>query len=82
MRDAFLGGLLLSLSLEQEFVDPAAAEGLCEIIKWAVLGPAVMATALLFSADRKTLNIRSAQQIWINLELPQKRRLALPKRER
>lgn len=82
MRDAFLGSLLLRLGFEQEFVDPAAAQGLREIIKGAVPGPAVVATALLFSADRKALDIRSAQQIGINLELAQKRRLALPKRER
>lgn len=82
MRDTFLSGLLLNLGLEQEFVNPAAAEGLREIIKRAVFGSAVTATALLFSADRKTLDIRSAQQIGINLELRHKRGLALPKRER
>ncbi len=70
MPDAFLGGLLLSLGLEQEFVDPASAEGLREIIKGAVLGPAMVATALLLSADRKALDIRSAEQVGLKLKLP------------
>ena len=82
MRDAFLGGFLLNFGLEQEFVDPAAPEGLREIVKRTVFVPAVAATARFFSADRKTLDVGSAQQIRMDPELGQYPRLALPQRER
>lgn len=82
MRDAFPGDLLLSLGLEQEFVDPTDSEGLREIIKRSVLGPAVPATALLFSTDRKTFDIGSAQQITLDPDLTQEQGLALPERQR
>ena len=82
MRDAFLRGLLLSLGLEQEFVDPADAQGLREIIKRPVLGPALATTTLLLSANRKTFDIGSAQQIGVNLDLAHEPGFALSQRER
>ena len=77
MRDAGPGLLLLGLGFEEEFGDFAHGQALGEVVEGTVFRAPVMAAAVLFAANRETLDERGAKQARVDFELSQKEVLTL-----
>jgi hypothetical protein len=73
---------MLRFTLEEELVHFAHGQALGQIVKGTVLGPAFVAVALGFSATGKAFHHGSAQNVWGNADLVEKKGFSLAQSER
>ena len=81
MVDARFGGVLLSGRFEKELVNLASGQALSQIVKWAVLLPAVMAMTMGLSAKGEPLDERGAEAVGVDADLGEEEAFAIAERE-
>jgi len=81
MSDTGLGMLLLGLGLKEELGNFAHGQTLGQVVERSVLITPVVAAAVLFAANRESLDKRSPEQVGVDFELGDKEVLALTQGE-